>query len=70
MTTQNFKKDIVKEDILKILKKASRPLSTQDIASELDKPWHSVHTRCLILQIEKHVKGFRIGRMNLWELDN
>jgi hypothetical protein len=58
----------LKEEIISLLGKANKPLSTQDISAELDAPWHSVQTRCLKLQIENKVDGFRIGRMNLWEI--
>lgn len=59
-----------KEKIVELLSKTKKPLSTQDIAKELELPWHSVQTRCLRLQIEDKVNGFRIGRMNLWEIKN
>lgn len=68
MDLKSKRKDQLKEDVLKILKKVSRPISTQDISLELNKPWHSVHTRCLVLQVEGKVFGFRVGRMNLWQL--
>jgi hypothetical protein len=58
----------LKGEILGILAKAEKPLSTQDISAVLDRPWHSIQTRCLMLQIEGKVNGFRIGRMNLWEI--
>ncbi len=62
-------KDLMK-DILKLLSNAERPLSTQDIAKGLNKPWHSVQTRCLMLQVESKVICFRIGRMNLWQISS
>ena len=60
------KRQDLKEGILKILKKVDRPVSTQEIAEQLGKPWHSVQTRCLMLQIDNRLEGFRVGRMNLW----
>jgi len=63
------KREWLKENILKILEKVGRPVSTQELADKLGgKPWHSVHTRCLMLQVEGKVLGFRVGRMNLWQL--
>ena len=59
--------DLMK-DIFKLLSSSERPLSTQDIAKNLGKPWHSVQTRCLMLQVESKVICFRIGRMNLWQI--
>lgn len=66
-----FKKkqvDEIKQDILKILSENERPVSTQDIAEELSRPWHSIQTRCLTLQIEDKLIGFRVGRVNLWQV--
>jgi Mn-dependent DtxR family transcriptional regulator len=60
--------DTVKASIMDMLSKAENPLSTSEIASELDVPWHSVQMRCLKLQIENLVRGFRVGRMNLWQI--
>jgi repressor of nif and glnA expression len=59
--------DDLENSILKVLEKSEQPLSTQDISLKLEKPWHSVQTRCLRLQVENLVKGFRIGRINLWQ---
>ena len=56
----------LKKNILKVLTKSSKPLSTQDISLELNKPWHSVQTRCLMLQVDGALEGFRVGRINLW----
>lgn len=67
MVLKNKKRDELKESILKLLKKAERPISTQEISVELNKPWHSVQTRCLMLQVDKKVVGFRVGRINLWQ---
>ncbi|NCN86663.1 hypothetical protein GW932_02425 [archaeon] len=61
------KGDEIKTNVLKILKTSSQPLSTQDISLKLNKPWHSIQTRCLMLQIEGKLNGFRIGRINLWQ---
>jgi Mn-dependent DtxR family transcriptional regulator len=55
------------EQILEIFKrKTNRPVSTTDIANELKVSWHSIQVRCLKLQIDGYVIGFRIGKMNLW----
>jgi hypothetical protein len=60
------KEDVLKREILKVIRKNSAPISTQDISLELKKPWHSIQTRCLMLQIENKISGFRVGRINLW----
>jgi len=59
--------DKLKKSILKIIQKNPNPISTQDISIELKKPWHSIQTRCLRLQIDNKVIGFRVGRINLWQ---
>lgn len=66
--TINEKEDLLKKEILKEIHKNSTPISTQDISQKLKKPWHSVQTRCLMLQVENKVLGFRIGRINLWQI--
>lgn len=68
MVLVNKKKDELKDGVLKLLKKAGRPISTQDISLGLKKPWHSIQTRCLMLQVDGKVNGFRVGRMNLWQI--
>lgn len=65
--TINEREDALKKDILKIIHKNSMPISTQDISQKLEKPWHSIQTRCLMLQIENKISGFRVGRINLWQ---
>ena len=62
------KEDILKRNILLLLSSQKNPISTQDISRGLKKPWHSIQTRCLKLQIEGEVEGFRIGRINLWQI--
>ncbi len=59
--------DCLKDEIFSLLLGSGSFLSTQDISTELNKPWHSIQTRCLMLQIENKVNGLRIGRMNLWQ---
>ncbi|MBD3253186.1 hypothetical protein GF386_05615 [Candidatus Pacearchaeota archaeon] len=64
------KREELKDNILKILRNSERPVSTQELADKLGgKPWHSVHTRCLMLQINGLIEGFRVGRMNLWVIN-
>ena len=60
--------DILKKTVLKTIQKNSTPVSTQDLSLELDKPWHSIQTRCLKLQIDNKVIGFKVGRINLWQI--
>ncbi len=59
--------DILRKAILKTIKKSTNPISTQDISTSLNKPWHSIQTRCLRLQIDNKITGFRVGRINLWQ---
>lgn len=62
------KVDKVLEDILTTLKSANQPMATQEIADSIGRPWHSVQTRCLRLQIAEKITGFRVGRINLWQV--
>lgn len=62
------KEDPLIKGILDVLSKNSNPESTQEIADKLNKPWHSIQTRCLRLQLENKLNGFRVGRMNLWQI--
>ena len=61
------KEDALKQEILKLISKNKIPITTQDISLKLEKPWHSVQTRCLMLQVENKIIGFRVGRINLWQ---
>ncbi len=62
------KEDRVRKDILDVLSKSLNPISTQEIADKISRPWHSVQTRCLKLQIAGKINGFRVGRMNLRQI--
>jgi hypothetical protein len=66
MTEKRKEMTHLKNDILKALRKSHKPLSTQDLSLKLSKPWHSVQTRCLQLQVDEKIEGFRVGRINLW----
>ena len=58
----------VKKEILKKLKTAKNPLSTSDLSASLKKAWHTIDRACLMLQIEKKIIGFKVGKMNLWRM--
>lgn len=61
------KEDNLRKDILKLIQKNSSPISTQGISLTLKKPWHSIQVRCLRLQLDNKISGFRVGRINLWQ---
>jgi hypothetical protein len=67
-TVNRKKEDEVTTEIVKSLSNSVNPKSTQEIADEINHPWHSVQTRCLRLQINSQVIGFRVGRINLWQI--
>lgn len=67
-TINRKKEDVVEGEIIKILSASVNPKSTQEVADDIDKPWHSVQTRCLRLQLNNKVIGFRVGRINLWQI--
>ncbi|MCK5450124.1 hypothetical protein KAI32_04605 [Candidatus Pacearchaeota archaeon] len=62
------KTDKIQEDIFNTLKSTSHPVATQEISDIIKKSWHSVQTRCLKLQIDNKIIGFRVGRINLWQV--
>jgi hypothetical protein len=66
--TTNLEPDQLKKEIIFYLEKEELPKSTQDIAETLSRPWHSIQTRCLTLQIAGKLTGFRVGRVNLWQI--
>lgn len=62
------KKEVLKEEIIRILKKSEHPISTSDLVVQLRKSWHTIDRTCLMLQIDGKVDGFKIGKMNLWRV--
>lgn len=67
-TVNRKKEDVLEVEIVKSLSNSINPKSTQEIADEIKKPWHSIQTRCLRLQINNKLIGFRVGRINLWQI--
>lgn len=67
-TVNRKKEDVLEVEIVKSLSNSINPKSTQEIADEIKKPWHSIQTRCLRLQINNQLIGFRVGRINLWQI--
>lgn len=67
-TVNRKKEDVLEIGIIKSLSNSVNPKSTQEIADEMNKPWHSIQTRCLRLQLNDKVTGFRVGRINLWQI--
>ncbi len=67
-TINRKKEDALEDKIIESLNNSINPKSTQEIADEINKPWHSIQTRCLRLQISNKITGFRIGRINLWQI--
>lgn len=63
----NKKEDALKQEILKLISKNKTPITTQDISLKLERPWHSIQTRCLMLALENKIISFRVGRINLWQ---
>lgn len=67
-TVNRKKEDVLELAIVKALSVSINPKSTQEIADEIKKPWHSIQTRCLRLQLNNQLIGFRVGRINLWQI--
>lgn len=58
----------IKKDILNILEKSQKPLSTAEIASLLNKSWHTIIRYCLDLQNDNRVFKFSLGRISAWQV--
>ena len=58
----------IDRDILKVLAKSKRPVSTRDICLKIGRAWHSVQTHCLRLQLTDKINGYRISNINVWEI--
>ena len=64
------KSTVICNNILKVIKESENPVSTTDIASKLNKSWHTIDRYCLKLQLAGEIYGFRVGKMNLWIVKN
>ena len=58
----------IKEAILKLLKEAEKPFSTDEIASNLSISWHTAIRHCLDLELGGKLSKFIIGRISAWQL--
>lgn len=58
--------DEIEKSIVSTLREAGSPLSTQDIANQVNHHWSTVQNRCLRLQNKDKIGGFRVGRVNIW----
>ncbi len=58
----------IEENILDILLKSEKPLSTAEIALKLDKSWHTIIRYCLDLEITGKIFKFSIGRISVWQV--
>jgi hypothetical protein len=67
-TVNRKKEDVLEVEIINDLSSSVNPKSTQELADKLNHPWHSIQTRCLRLQLNEKVTGFRVGRINLWQI--
>jgi hypothetical protein len=56
--------------ILQVISESENPVSTREISLKLERSWHSIQYRCLRLQLSGRIHGFRVGRMNLWQIKN
>lgn len=64
-----MKRNNFDEDILSVLNQLHRPASTDEIAQKINKAWHSVQKYCYILKSEGKIQGYRVGRLNLWTIE-
>ena len=65
---QQVRGDKIDDAILRLLIEADRPMSTLEISRKINVSWHPVTSHCLKLQVEKRISGFKLGRMNVWQI--
>ncbi|MEK6927588.1 MAG: hypothetical protein AABX11_04085 [Nanoarchaeota archaeon] len=58
----------MEERIIKVIDKSGKPLSTDEIAKEIDKSWHTIIRYCLDLEIRGKIYKFSIGRISAWQV--
>ncbi len=58
----------IESDIIGVLSKADRPISTREVAVQIGRAWHSVQGHCLRLQLQGKINGYRISNLNVWEM--
>ena len=56
----------IRSNILDVLGKTEKPVSTQEIGTAIGRAWHSIQGHCLKLQLEGRITGYKVGNMNLW----
>ncbi len=58
----------IKDSILKILEGAGKPISTAEIAENLNRSWHTIIRYCLDLENEGKLNKLEVGRINIWQI--
>ena len=58
----------INDFIIKFLKSSEKPVSTEEIAQNLKMSWHTIIRHCLLLELEKKVSKFEIGRISAWQI--
>ena len=58
----------IEENIFKTLNNSNKPLSTQEIASNLNKSCHTIIRHCLDMEIKGKIYKFSIGRVSAWQI--
>jgi len=58
----------IEEEILGIIGRAKKPISTADIASQLKMSWHTIIRHCLDLENRAKIFKFEIGRIAVWQV--
>ena len=66
MIKSSINRNKIKVGILKLVGKAKKPLSTDEIASHLGISWHTAIRYCLDLELEGKLAKFNIGRISAW----
>jgi len=56
------------EELIMVLKEATKPLSTLEIASKLDQPYSTIKFNLWLLELNGLVRSKRKGKSKYWEL--
>ena len=63
-----IKRRKIEEDILNVISRAKKPISTAEISSQLKKSWHTIIRYCLDLENKDKIFKLEIGRISIWQV--
>jgi len=64
-----MKKEKIREEVIKLLEKIDWPITTEEVAKQLEISWNTAQVHLLKLVAEGRVKYKKVGRQNQFWLD-